>query len=195
MGISLADDGDSTRIKGGTDSTHIGNVGDALKVSAGSSGQKELTKAGQIFSFSTAQNAASGSTDNPILLVRNPGGSGKNIFLIDVFCGTLVANVTSAFKIFANPTITSVGTSQTPANRSIQTSPAATAMNIYTLPTLSALGTELTSFVNGQNSNSVSIITGFQTMVAPGKDIVITAAPSSNNREIRLAAVWSEESI
>ena len=194
MGNFGFQDGDSGYVKGGSDDTLIGNVSDALKVTAGSSGQKELVAAGQVFCAVVDDfNLSSFSTDNTILLIKNPNASGKNLYIIDVFAGTLESSVAIKYKVFANPTITSNGTSKTITSRTIKASPTASVMEAYTGPTVSANGTALSEFVNQQASNAVSILTSFQIRLEPNNNLLITGKPSSNNRTAILTVVWSEE--
>lgn len=183
-----------TKLKGNTDGTLVGNVGDALKVTAGSSGQKELVAAGQVFSVVVSDfNLASSTTDNPIMLIKNPSGSGKNLYIIDIFTGTTESTVATKYQVFANPTVTTNGTSLTVRSRTIKTSPTATVMEAYSGPTVSASGNSLSIFVNQQAQNAVSIITSFQVRVEANNTLLITGRPSSNNRTANITVVWSEE--
>lgn len=187
-------DGDDTFVKGGTDSTRIGNISDSLKVTSSQTAQKDLVLTSQIFSVSTTLNMASGGSDNALILIKNLTANTKKLFIIDVFAGcSSAASVTVIFKIFSNPTVSANGTTLTISNRYRKTSPAATVMEAYTLPTVSASGVQISSFVNGQGANAVNVITGFQLVIDPNQTLLVTGAPTSNNKEAVITVVWSEE--
>lgn len=108
--LSISDGADlikgifSRRIIGATDGTAIGNVGDRLKVDNSTSYSALIS--GQLFSVSVEANAAAADVDNPIILLRNPLNSGKNVFVKRVISGVTVTNVSAVHKVFGSPTLT-----------------------------------------------------------------------------------------
>jgi len=146
----------------------------------------------QTFSASASINAALSGTDNPILLLKNPSGSGRVMYISKISLGASVTNVSIECKIYSNPTITLNGTSLTTRQRNIGNSPASGSITAFTLPTLSVLGNQISAFENGQNNNSVVFGDEFTIAVQPNNNIIIVANPSSNNRLVAITAIWVE---
>lgn len=145
---------------------------------------------GKVYSLSGEFNAASGGNDNPILLIKNPSGSGKTLYLLRLYVGCVVTNVPVEWKIAHTPTITLNGTSQTPQNFTI--GGAASAMTVFSLPTLVSIGTVMGDFGNGQNAQGMELLTGIPILLSANQNLVISAAPASNNRVVEITAVWAE---
>lgn len=140
------------------------------------------------FGFATAINQPTAGSDNPLILLKNPSGSGKTVYLSFVAYGINVANVLGNIRIFKSPTITSNGTSETVQSFGGGT----TAVNLYSTPTISANGTLISSFVTGQNSSSVLVPINFEISVAANSNILITGNPGSNNRNAEISMRWIE---
>jgi len=144
-----------------------------------------------LFSFSTPLFMASQNAENPLILLRNPSGSGIRIMIWQMFVGINVQNVNGIFKVFANPTVTSVGTLETPRARRVGTAGVAAAL-ISSLPVIAALGDQLHAFTIGQNTNAESMVSEFSLTLEPNNAILITGKPSSNNRESAVSVIWTE---
>jgi hypothetical protein len=147
----------------------------------------------KIYSIAENINQTSAGSDNPLVLMRNPSGSGKTFYFYKLITGVNVTNVASNFKVFINPTITTNGTSVTPVSLNIGGGAPASVMLLTTLPTVSASGTVIYTYVSGQNSYSVNYIDDFSIRVNANNSILITGDPASNNREAVITLVWMEQ--
>lgn len=135
--------------------------------------------------------AADAGTDNPIILLKNPNGSGKSLRFIYRVYSVEVVNVYGVFSMYLDPTITNNGTSATISNGR-QTGAVATVATAFTLPTLSALGTKIDEVVTQQNNSPSFMPDDGSFILDPNHNIVITANPASNNRAVRIGIKWSE---
>ena len=136
--------------------------------------------------------AATSGTDNPLILLRNPNGSGKVIYVGFISGNTTVTNVSAEFKVFANPTVTVNGTAQTAISRNVGNSAPVASGLVTTLPTVTSNGSTICGSVTGQNSADVTIIDDFSVAIQPNNSILITASPSSNNRNMGIELMWVE---
>lgn len=140
------------------------------------------------FGYATGINQPTAGTANPLILLKNPTGSGKTLYISFVSYGIAVANVLGTIRFYKGPTITSNGTSQTIQSFGGGT----TAMELYTVPTISANGSLLSSFVTGQNNNSVIVPVNFEIGLAANTNLLITGDPGSNNRQAEISVRWIE---
>ena len=148
--------------------------------------------AGSTFSVDSGfRVATTAGTDNPILLVKNPSGSGKTLKLVTRFYGCNVNNVLVTYKLYLNPTITSNGTSLT-INATKQSSPPSTVATAFYLPTISSNGTLIDTYVIGQNSTGVQIKDDLIQQLDSNNNWLITADPGSNNRAVDISLKWQE---
>ena len=143
------------------------------------------------FSVSASINQTSGGADNPLILIRNPVGSGKRMYIRTLSYGIPVANVFGTMKLFANPTITANGAALTIANGQLG-SAVASSMLATSLPTIAANGTQLRSTTYGQNSDAIIVDINGRIVVPPGNNLLITGNPASNNRIAALSLTWIE---
>lgn len=141
------------------------------------------------FTLSGSFNAATGGADNPIFLLKNPNASGKVMRIRKLYVGCNVTNVLVEYKIFYAPTITSNGTSQTPRNNLVGSGTAAT-MTAFSLPTLSSNGTQIFHVTAPQNG----VLTEMNPSIdlQANQNLVISAAPASNNRAVQITVIWIE---
>lgn len=149
------------------------------------------TSQGTTYILSGSFNAASGGSDNPILLIKNPNGSGKTLYLQRVAMNVSVTNVIVDYKFFYAPTITSNGTSQTPRNALIGSS-STSAMTCFSLPTLSSNGTQLVEITVGQNATTCIVDVNGAIQMQANQNLVIAAQPASNNRAVQFTVTWVE---
>ncbi len=123
----------NSTISGGTDGTTIGNISDKLKTAStiyGSGGTEAGTssnpfivstgldsiselQSGKLFGAAASISISTSSTDNPILLFRNPLVSGKTCTLRKITAGISIVNVECIFKIFGSPTLSTTVTNIT----------------------------------------------------------------------------------
>lgn len=149
------------------------------------------TNNNKVFSVSGNFNAATAGVNNPIYLIKNPVTSTKTIYITKASAGTTITNVAISFKIFASPVVTINGTIRTPVNNKIGSLTASIA-EVFSLSTVSSAGSELRNANNGQNSNSLNISDDSSIVITPGNSVLITANPSSNNRDVVANVIWIE---
>ncbi len=145
-----------------------------------------------MFSVSFNLAALTAGIDNPILFFRNPVGSGKNVYLHKMSLGCTVTNVAVEFKLFANPTTSANGTGLTIRNRDVGGAGTSTIALANSGPTVSVSGSQLWNSVIGQNGNSLDIDHEFGIKLNPNNSLLITANPSSNNRNVTVTLSWLE---
>lgn len=148
--------------------------------------------ANKVYTVATQLNMATSGTDNPLVLIKNPLGSGKTLYLYKIIVACDVTNVLSIFKYFADPTITANGAALASASNNVGGGAPASALSAFTLPTISADGTKLAILTFGQNNNSISSIEDFSIAIAANHNFLITGNPGSNNREATITVVWVE---
>ena len=127
--------------------------------------------------------------ETPIVLYRNPVGSGMDLEFYDFNMGT-PNNITFIFRFYLNPTITVDGTAYTPNQLntgSINTSDA----EVYTLPTATAFGTltDLAVITLG----TLLVPLQFGIALAEGDMAMITMQASSANNDYFITSKWAED--
>ena len=145
----------------------------------------------KVFVLSLSINAIVGGSDNPLILLKNPSGSGKTFRLLDIYAGCVVNNVGVEYKLFYAPTITLNGTATTPRNALIGSATASVAQ-AFTLPTLAVIGTQIGGWTNAQNTVFAHARGETLPFLQANQNLVLSAAPSSNNRAITVTLVWAE---
>jgi hypothetical protein len=145
----------------------------------------------KLWGFGVELSMASSGSNNPLILIKNPVGSGKTFYLWEITAASSVANVAAIFKLFSNPTIGANGTAVIPLNRNIGGT-GSSAMSVYKLPTITSAVEQLASFEYGQNSESVYYSALFSLLLLPGQNLLLTGDPLSNNRMSQLTLVWAE---
>jgi hypothetical protein len=150
------------------------------------------TSANKVYVTAFNVNMPSSGTDNPLLLVRNPTGSGKTLYVYKLGFGSTVANVSAVFKVFADPTVTANGTSQAATSLNVGGGAPTASVLATSTPTVTADGAEIESYEAGSNNNSGSFVEDFSIHVAANHSLLITGNPGSNNRDAALTIVWVE---
>jgi hypothetical protein len=152
-----------------------------------------LVIANAVYTVGTAINMATMGADNPILLIKNPITNTKILYIYSIILGLDVANNAADFELYANPTVTTNGTSQTPQNNNVGNS-TASVMQIFTLPTVSSNGTQINEFFYGQNQNSINFLANLSIAIQPGNSILLVGNPiNSNNRPATVSLTWVEQ--
>jgi hypothetical protein len=152
----------------------------------------EYVKNNLVYTMCADINLASAGTRNPLVLMKNPAGNTKVLYIYKLAFGIRVANVLGQFDFYANPTVTTNGSAYTPINSNIGGGAGASSMQIYTLPTTSNLGTQLHAYIVGQNSNSFTSLEDCSIFVQPGNSFLLTGDPGSNNRLAAISITWIE---
>jgi len=151
----------------------------------------EFVTADQVYTISVLLNQVASGTDNPLVLIKNPAGNGRILYLYKVALSCTAANVSTTFRLFADPTITANGTVFTPVTNNVGSSIAST-MLAYTLSVVSSGGTPLDTYIYGQNSNSLNFLPDFSIHVNPGHSLLVTGNPTSSNRQAAMTLTWTE---
>jgi hypothetical protein len=152
----------------------------------------EFVKNNKVYSFCADVNLAQSGTHNPLVLISNPVGSGKVLYLYKLAFGVRVANVLGQFDFYIDPTVMANGTIYTPVNNNVGGGSSASSMLIYILPTISNLGTQIQAFIIGQNSNSFVSLEDCSIFIQPGHKFLLTGDPGSNNRLAAISITWAE---
>lgn len=153
-----------------------------------------IVDSGQMYSAGVSLNMATAGTDNPLLLLQNPSGSGKKVRIFFIYTGISTTNRAATFELYASPTVTSAGSAVTVVNRNIGGAGSASAV-LTSLPTVSSAGTKFSSFVVGQNTTSINLSQEFSLTLQPNTYMLITGDPSSNTTEAVLSLSWREEPV
>ena len=151
----------------------------------------QLVKEEKMFSVATGINLAAAGTNNPAILIKNPSGSNKTFYLYRSSFGIDIENNYVNYRIYANPTITTNGTTFTPTKNRIGGT-INSVMQVYTLPTISSLGLVLQTYEVASNGNSIQTLDDFSLHVLPNNNILVTGDPKSNNRLGIITISWAE---
>lgn len=175
---------------------NIDNTG-AVKVQGIASGVTsgevtQLVADGKMFNHANIITQDSSGTDNPLYYIKNPSGSGKILYLWEIMAGVTAQNQYSIIKLYANPTVTTDGTSKTPVNRLVGSSATAD-MEIYEIPTITNEGNLLITMMYPENGDTAIYPAAFSIQVKPENSILITGDPKGNNDELALHVAWAEE--
>jgi len=136
------------------------------------------------------------SSENSLILFRNPAGSGKTVSIEAIYA--LLTNTVGSqiiYRWYSQPTVTSVGTSQAKTSMYFGGGAPASSINIYTLPTISANGTRVGSglAIGGTSGGQVYHREYNGTVIlAPGQDILLTGQGDGTNRNSCVTFHWSE---
>ena len=135
-------------------------------------------------------------TGNEVMLIRNPSGSGKRMYISKlVFAEYNFATSEVIIELFANPTITSTG-SPVPSTTTCLGSGDSPSGLIYSEPTASANGTRILAVqLSGQNALDSKTNFDGQFSLEPGTDILLRGFSDGNNRSVLSSVWWSEETI
>lgn len=135
--------------------------------------------------------ATTASTDNPIMLLVNLSTNTVNMRLNSRTFGCNVTNVQVTYRTFVDPVVSSSGTAISIANISASTTPAQA--QAFYLPTVTSRGTAIESLPNGQNAGALVTNDNKTITLAPGKKMLLTANPASNNRNVYMSVKWTEQ--
>lgn len=132
------------------------------------------------------QGTSVNTTEVPFVLIKNPSGSGKSIYIASIFLQSdpSEAGNWSIYQIYANPTVTANGTAITPQNNTIGAGNASIATPFYS-STVSANGALLGIVQSGGNNNGPtftgSVILPEQPIVIPPNNSMLVTAKAKGN--------------
>ncbi|MGD9724880.1 MAG: hypothetical protein AB7V39_00530 [Nitrospiraceae bacterium] len=136
------------------------------------------------------------TAQTPMVLIRNPIGSGKTLYFQRwTSLITNTANSSAVLRVYLAPTVTLDGTAASIVNTAIGGGGAATVMQAFTSPTISVNGTfaYATRAQGGDGAQStVDDIEG-SISVAPGITLLVTATVDGANRNIISRFLWLEK--
>jgi hypothetical protein len=182
------------KVKGNSDNTLIGNVGDRFKVDSISSNNTtgNYVDTNKMYSLAIDVVMTSAGVNNPLILFRNPLGSGKKAQIFSIHCNNAITNVGALFRVFTSNTIITNGTAITPLVRNVNNGQPASVMLTNSSPT-ATLATSAThaNFI-GQNTTGLNILENTPIILQPDANLILTGDPTSNNRNSSLTLVWAE---
>ena len=151
----------------------------------------EYATFGKAFTVSTNLVTISGTSEQALLLLKNPSGSGKKILTSHFNFGLDTTTAREVIRVYKNPTVTSNGTSLTIENTLIKASPPSSACEAYKFPTVSSNGTLLNMTIMPANQPS----RGFNRfyLVEPDNSILVTVELSVGSVDGFLDIYWIED--
>jgi hypothetical protein len=150
-----------------------------------------LVKNQKSFGCNVEQNVASTGEQN-VLLVRNPSGSGKSMFINIFECAVLGSATRYRVRLYQKPTVTAAGTSTGTFSNTVTSAPTAAVGLIYVLPTTSARGTRMSTY-SQEGVSSIFEKFDYGIDLMPGYDLLITADFDATNKVLGINLQWSEE--
>lgn len=143
---------------------------------------------GFTFSASTDFITISGTSETPVFLLKNVGST-RLIQLYSLAFGADSNSSRAIFKFYAQPTITSNGTTVTVRNNYIGHTQG-TVAETYHSPTISANGTFVTALLLGSSQNTFIAVRSI--IIPPGVNILATVQNSQNNTPVIISPLWRE---
>lgn len=170
--------------------TNIGATNDSrLKVSAYVE-ENTLADLGQMFTTASAIiNIGASGVEAPLLLIRNPSGSGKTIKFRNFTEGIISTNKPTTFRFYFNPTVLTNGTSLTAVNKLNGGSTVAVAL-ATTQPTVSANGTQIK--VSVVVAGVFVVPENFSLQLPANTSLLVTSTATVNNTEVTIDVDWAE---
>lgn len=149
-----------------------------------------LADAGKMFS-TNFEVTGIGATQIPLVLFRNPSGSGKLVKLYRLTLSNLhTVNSFIRVRAYVAPTVTSDGTSNGVGCTLIGgAAPAAVA---FTSPTVSANGTRVTQYVVPAFAAPTQIEINFIYILPANTQMLITGEADGTNRILGGSLIWAE---
>lgn len=131
------------------------------------------------------------STENNLIHLKNPAGSGK-VLILDRVALNCITRGESILRMYDAATITGNGTVITIKSSNVGGGASASAMNAYTSPTTSSLGSKFDVYAMGKDSNTMIVDFDGHTVLSAGSSIIITVQNDSVNRTVSVTAMWRE---
>lgn len=142
------------------------------------------------FVSSTGFESISGTSETPILLLKNPSSSGKRVLISHIQVWTDSSVAKSCFSFYSNPTISSDGTSVSSVNTFIKSSPLASVCSVYKLPTISSNGSYLNIVGIPPGSHSRGVNRWY--MLDENNNFMVTAKNSVTDCSSIVDVYWLE---
>jgi hypothetical protein len=167
----------------------------SLRITGVGANGPTTTEAGETLALRAYQTTCeyemnSTSTEYPIILVRNPSGSGKKIFIKDIYFTCLNGSGKNAIlRIYSSPTVTANGTTLTPHSMFIGGgAPTATTL-VTTVPTVTANGTKIS--VAASTNEQATLTYNWGLVLAENNSLLLTGQGSGNNTVVTINIIWT----
>jgi len=153
------------------------------------SGAENLVKDGKVFVLTTDLINISTNQETEFLLLKNPSGSGKTLFVNSMCVGcTDPATDPNFLKAYRNPTISNNGTQITPNN--MFNGGASSQVQLYKIPTATDNGTLL--FIVGYSDTHTKDMGGLWAIQA-GESILFNIDADADGKKHTLSMCWTEK--
>jgi hypothetical protein len=149
----------------------------------------DLALQGSRFSAELGVKSKVATSEEAVILIRNPTGSGKNLFFDRGIYTSIEIGINFIFRLRHSPTITSTGT-VVAVNNLLISSPIQSGMQIFSFPTATVTGSLFRLF-QVKDSPYIDEVDG-RIVISPGKDILITIERGSNGKEYAAGITWWE---
>lgn len=150
----------------------------------------QLAVANQVF-ITNFEVSSIGTSEIPVVLFRNPSGSGKTVKLIRLTMSNL-HTVTSFIRVraYGSPTVTSDGTSLTEICTHVGASGPVSVS--FSSPTVSANGTRFSQWVVPSFSVPTIINLDMVFLLDANTQVLLTAQADGTNRVLGGSLIWAE---
>lgn len=133
-----------------------------------------------------------GTNETPVILLKNPSENTVNLILYNMLASALAADVGSIIRLYANPTVTSVGTALTVTNFTIG-SGVSSVMLSYSYPTISSNGillltSSILKAITAESDRTFEL----PRIALPNNSFLITIENTATNRTIAVTTTWLE---
>lgn len=129
-----------------------------------------------------------GTSETAFYLFKHPSGTGKIIKIMQI---QISISGGGAIRLYHTPTITSNGTSITPVNKYIKTSPTASVVTPFFTPTISSNGTLLEMAQVSAQNGAIDLIKS-PIIIDPNFNLLLTALNVANNTPTHATFHWIE---
>lgn len=154
-------------------------------------GAMSFSIADKLYGVTVEPNIAASSATASLLL-RNPGGSGKTLYLQKmIYFPVSTTAVRAIARMYKGPTVTTAGTSATVWAARFGGSPAASVATAFTLPTISANGTIVFAGACSEVSQIAECF-DYRHAIVAGQDLLIVAKHDATNKPSAITLTWAE---
>ena len=153
-----------------------------------------------VFSTTAAATFNIATTETNYLLIRNPGASGKNLY-IDRFIADLATSTEAGiFRVYFNPTSISGGTAGAITNRFIGSAVTSDMTTTYAstgalITATTSAANRLFSFTKPASQDTVIFDCPDELVLKPGNDIIVTAFLAAKTSVATVTVLWKELTI
>lgn len=146
------------------------------------------TYLGNTYIFGSDISTIGATTETPILLLSNSSTNSQSLFIQLKKLTCFTSNQSAIFKIYYNPTVTSIGTVETPVN--LKNGSASTSVSSLSMsPTVSANGIYVGALASANQTPNISELLQ---VIDPGHSMLITVTLSQINVRFISEIVWYE---